>query len=264
MTMVVFTLSCNYSTQKDKAPVTAQLQSGASDVDWLMLNLFQPSCSSCHNSGNRAGGFQFEEAADLLNLVRTGAIIPRDAAGSLIHKVIATGAMPPRGTKPDAATVQVLSCWIDQGASAASSTCTASTADPMPPPTPTPSPTLTPGPAPTSTPGPAPTSTPVPTPTSTPTPAPQPEDPAPTFAELFKAVLEPKCIACHNSDFPAGGINLESKSTVLAIEDLVRCGRGENSRLYKAVDDDEMPLGGPALNSDEKKMLRLWIDGDCR
>lgn len=253
MTMIIFTLSCNYSTQKDKTPVTAQLQSGASDLDWLMLNLFQPSCSSCHNSGNQAGGFKFEEASDLLSLTQTAAIIPRNAADSLIHRVIATGVMPPRGPKPDAATVQILKCWIDQGASPVSSTCTASAAV-GPTPTPTPTPTSTPAPMPT----------PTPTPSSTPTPAPQPEDPAPTFAELFMTVLEPNCIGCHNSDYPAGDINLESKSSVLAIEDLVRCGRGENSRLYKVVEDDEMPLGGPALKPDEKKMLRLWIDGDCR
>jgi mono/diheme cytochrome c family protein len=251
MTMIVFTLSCNYSTQKSKTPGVAQLQSGATDVDWLMLNLFQPFCSGCHNSGNRAGGFKFEQADDLLRLTQTGAIIPFNAADSLIHKLIATGVMPPRGPKPDAATVQVLTCWIDQGATSTLSSCTASPAvDPTPIPTPIHTPTPTP--------------TPVPTPAPDVTPEPQPADPAPVFAELFTAVLEPRCVGCHNSDYPAADINLESKSTVLAVEDLVRCGRGENSRLYKAVEKDEMPLGGPALSPDEKKMLRLWIDGDCR
>lgn len=259
MSLVMLTLSCDYSEEKKTAPVTAQLQTGPRDVDWLMQNLFQPSCSRCHNSGNRAGGFQFETANDLLNPTQAGAILPGNAQGSLIYSVIANGTMPPRGAKPDAAAIKVLSCWIEQGASPTNASCTTTAVvpGPQPSPSPTPTPSPSPSPAPTATP------TPTPTPTATPTPAPVPVDPAPTFVEVFTSVLEPNCVGCHNSGYPADGINLESRASILATENLVRCGRADKSRLYEVVEKNEMPLGGPALKAEEKKMLRLWIDGDC-
>ncbi|HET9236205.1 MAG TPA: c-type cytochrome domain-containing protein [Oligoflexus sp.] len=235
ISLVMFAPGCDYSEEKKTTPVTAQLQTGPSDVDWLMQNLFQPSCSRCHNAGNRAGGFQFENANDLLNPTQAGAILPGNAQGSLIYSVIANGSMPPRGAKPDAAAVKVLSCWIDQGTSPTGASCTTTA--------------VVPGPVPSASP--------------TPSPAPTPPEPVPTFAELFTSVLEPNCVGCHNSGYPAAGINLESKASILANDDLVRCGRADNSLLYKVVAKNAMPLGGPALKADEKKSLRLWIDGDC-
>jgi mono/diheme cytochrome c family protein len=251
ISLMLLILGCDYSEEKKTAPVTAQLQSGPRDVDWLVQNLFQPSCSRCHNAGNRAGGFQFENANDLLNPTQAGAILPGNAQGSLIYSVIANGSMPPRGAKPDAAAVKALSCWIDQGASPTSAACTTTA--------------VVPGPVPSVTPTPTPTPTPVPTPTPTPTPTstPTPSEPAPSFAEVFTSVLEPNCVGCHNSGYPAAGVNLESKASILSSKDLVRCGRADKSLLYKVVEENEMPLGGPALKADEKKSLRLWIDGDC-
>lgn len=265
MGLMMLTLGCDYSEEKKTAPVTAQLQTGPRDVDWLMQNLFQPSCSRCHNAGNRAGGFQFETANDLLNPTQAGAILPGNAQGSLIYSVIANGTMPPRGAKPDATAVEALSCWIDQGASPTSAACTKAAIVPGPGPSASPTPTPSPSPTPTVTPSPAPsaTPTPTPTPTVTPTPAPLPPDPVPTFAEVFSSVLEPNCVGCHNSGYPAAGVNLESRASILSNKDLVRCGRAENSLLYKVVADNEMPLGGPALKAEEKKSLRFWIDGDC-
>lgn len=257
--LIMLTLGCDYSEEKKKAPVTAQLQTGPRDVDWLMQNLFQPSCSRCHNAANRAGGFQFESANDLLNPAQAGAIVPGNAQGSLIYSVIANGTMPPRGAKPDAAAMKVLSCWIDQGASPTGASCTTAAVVPGPAPSPSPSPS----PAPTPSPSPTPTASPTPSPTPTPTSTPTPPEPVPTFAEVFTSILEPNCVGCHNSGYPAAGVNLESKATILATEDLVRCGRAENSNLYKVVEKNEMPLGGPPLKADEKKSLRLWIDGDC-
>ncbi len=272
LTLFVFVMGCDYSKQKDQ-PAAIALQSGASDVDWLMQKLFQPSCSRCHNVSSQAGGFKFDDASDLINPSRAGAIVPGDANSSLIYRVIANGSMPPRGPKPDASAMEVLSCWINKGASESSSSCTANLvpAAPVPPtddsktpvtPTPTPSPTPTPTSSPTPTPTPTPTSSPTPTPTPTPV---VPQPPAVTFAELSKAVLEPHCVGCHNSDVPFGDVNLESKASILdGDEDIVSCGRSASSKLYEVVLKNEMPLGAPALSPDKKEIIRLWIDGDCR
>ncbi len=258
LALFVLTVGCDYSKQKDK-PAAIALQSSASDVDWLMQKLFQPSCSRCHNVSSQAGGFKFDDVNDLINPSRAGAIVPGDANNSLIYRVIANGSMPPRGAKPDTSAMEVLSCWINKGASASSSSCTANLvpAAPVPPSDDNKTPVT-------------PTPTPIPTPTTTPTPPPVvppevPQPPAVTFADLSKAVLEPHCVGCHNSDVPFGDVNLESKASILdGDEDIVSCGRSASSKLYEVVLKNEMPLGAPALSPDQKEIIRLWIDGDCR
>ena len=115
-------------------------------VERKALAILTTKCSSCHGLTPGLGNINF--ITDRARLVSSGLVIPNNSAGSPLYLAVASGRMP-LGAPLDAASIEVLKTWIDQGAKAFDA----------PEPTPLPTPTSRPG------------ETPQPTPPSTPTPA---------------------------------------------------------------------------------------------
>jgi len=119
-------------------------------------------------------------------------------------------------------------------------------------PEPTPTPTNPPAPVPTQTPVPTPiptTPAPIPTPTPTPTPT------APTFSQVNKDILVPRCVSCHSSRNAAGGVDVSSYSAVM---DSVTPSKPNSSALYKSVKSGGMPPG-KSLSSAQIQEIYDWI-----
>lgn len=76
------------------------------------------------------------------------------------------------------------------------------------------------------------------------------------FAEISAAILQPRCVQCHNSTTRSGGVDLTSYSAVLTT---VRPGQPDASILYSAVNTNFMPASGGPLSLAQKELLKNWI-----
>ena len=88
---------------------------------------------------------------------------------------------------------------------------------------------------------------------STPTPAPTPTTPAPTpaitFAQVSSRVFQPRCIGCHGSlGTHSGTMN----------SGWIAAGNPTQSRLYSAVNGNQMPPSNP-LSAADKQLISDWI-----
>ena len=257
----------------------------ATDSQWLTRNLFQARCVSCHNSGRQPGGHKFETEQDLLDNIATKKIVAGSPDTSSLYKIIESGAMPTRGEKATAQELQMLACWITEGATSASSVCIKKFGL-------------------TDTVNPGGNSTPTPTPTPTPDPGDddggQDDDddqgdddqgdddqgdddqgvddggdgtgdgtgdggevPVVKFSEIQKPIFEDRCVGCHGAESPAAGVNLETLANIQNPA-IVKCGDATASQLYKVVASDEMPAFSEALSADLKTKLKDWINGGCQ
>ena len=78
-------------------------------------------CAGCHNDEDRDGDFSLESFASLQEGTENGpALLPGDAAGSRLIRVLAAGAepaMPPEGEpRPTEEEIALLTSWVDAGA----------------------------------------------------------------------------------------------------------------------------------------------------
>ena len=293
-------LSCNYSKVKTpNAPTDSNANPGGTsitDSQWLTQNLFQARCASCHNGGRQPGGHKFETEKDLLDNVARKTIVAGSPDSSSLYKIIQSGAMPTRGEKATAQELEVLACWITEGAATDSSVCVEKFGL---------SGTVNPG----GNPGGHPGGQPTPTPSPTPTPGPGDDDggrdddgdddhgddhgdddhgdddngdddggdgtgdgggdggevPVVKFSEIQQPIFADRCVGCHNTDAAAKGINLESLPSIQAGgPSLVTCGNAIGSMLYTIVLSDEMPMSSDPLSDDLKLKLKDWINGGCQ
>lgn len=84
--------------------------------------------------------------------------------------------------------------------------------------------------------------------------------------EEAHALLASRCVACHGSDKPQGGLDLTSRESLLrggVSGPAVTPGAGAASLLYLRAAGDpgpRMPLGGAPLRPQELETLASWID----
>ncbi len=122
---------CDFTQQKPGAE--AQLGAGGSgdEADTagqpafpvLEKSLFGAYCLGCHSASQRMGGVVLDSLSDVLGSQTVDGgqsiVVPGQSAASVLYQQVESGAMPPSGPHPDAATVQLLKGWIDAGAAAA-------------------------------------------------------------------------------------------------------------------------------------------------
>lgn len=75
--------------------------------------------------------------------------------------------------------------------------------------------------------------------------------PASTVPAL--SIIKNRCLSCHSSQHPSGGVDLESR-----LLDFVTPGNPEDSLLIQMVMANAMPIGKP-LSASEKKILVDWV-----
>jgi formate dehydrogenase gamma subunit len=107
---------------------------------------------------------------------------------------------------------------------------------------------LTPTPFPT----PMPTSTPVPT--ATPGPTQEPGAPAVVVWADVAAILEQKCVACHNASSALGNVDLSQYQTALAV---VEPGAPDDSLMVQLQEQGGHP---GQLSEAELEVVRQWIE----
>lgn len=71
-------------------------------------------CASCHGNGAANGGFS--TVLDVDKLVSEGRVVPDDAEGSPLFRVVQAGAMPKGGPRLSSDELDALSTWIECGA----------------------------------------------------------------------------------------------------------------------------------------------------
>lgn len=93
----------------------------------------------------------------------------------------------------------------------------------------------------------------------------QAPDPKVVFFESKVApLLSQRCLECHDSAAPEGGLDLSRKIAALKGGDsgvAFIAGNSGKSLLWQSVEDDSMPHERPPLNAEEKEVLKGWIDG---
>ncbi|MGU7730938.1 hypothetical protein ACV2XV_30410, partial [Klebsiella pneumoniae] len=73
--------------------------------------------------------------------------------------------------------------------------------------------------------------------------------PGPKFLEV-KALIELRCISCHNSSSASGGVSYSDPCNIVALQNRIK---------VRAVDEGSMPKGGPMLTAAEKAKITDWI-----
>lgn len=84
-----------------------------------------------------------------------------------------------------------------------------------------------------------------------------------TFVNHVAPLLSKHCLECHDSATRNGGLDLSRAKTALAGGDSgpgIVAGKSAESLVWTSVENDEMPHDRDALNADEKKLLKTWID----
>ena len=80
------------------------------------------------------------------------------------------------------------------------------------------------------------------------------------FADRVAPILAQRCLECHNSVSPEGGLNLSAPEGAFGQDaTLIVKGDADSSRLWQRIAQDEMPPEHP-LPANEKEVLRQWIN----
>jgi hypothetical protein len=89
-----------------------------------------------------------------------------------------------------------------------------------------------------------------------------PSDAKHNFNNLYKYILEPKCISCHSGDEPDDDIDLTTYDNILnhPFYFLIVAGAPDESSLYLSVLNDDMPSEGDILTPEEKEFIKKWIE----
>lgn len=87
------------------------------------------------------------------------------------------------------------------------------------------------------------------------------------FEQDILPIFRAKCIRCHAGVEPRAGLNLTSPSSLLtggSSGAALRIGAAEFSLLYEKVSADQMPPVGQKLTTEEKGLLRKWINAGAK
>jgi mono/diheme cytochrome c family protein len=286
MWIVLALWSCNFREEKQKGilPPVEQLDGAAieSDFAYLQKTLFNPSCAGCHNTGRSSSNLNLTIYGEIRNGQSSSGrplLIPGQADASLLYQVLTSGQMPPSGAKPNDVTINLLRCWLEQGAAEKGqvAACAEFRADldsaetpanPLVEEKPTPAEKEDENTGDDNKEGeveeskeeePAPIVLPV-----------EPILPAVTFKAVDESLLKPYfCGDCHGADSPAGNIDLSTYESLIVAGNqngtAVVPGKPDESLLYLAVasglmPDDGSPMTGePKVDSEALKVLRQWI-----
>ena len=90
-----------------------------------------------------------------------------------------------------------------------------------------------------------------------------PSDPK-VLAAKSHEILSANCIRCHGPQKRVFDMNnrdelLAKKSPKRGLVFLVP-GKPDQSAIWKVLDEDQMPPGPPKLNSEQKQILKKWIE----
>ena len=80
------------------------------------------------------------------------------------------------------------------------------------------------------------------------------------FNQINQNIIKPKCLSCHNQQYPAKGIDLSSYESILKI---VTPYSAETSLLFLSVTGktaQQMPLMQPSLSRQEIRQIKIWIE----
>jgi hypothetical protein len=84
-----------------------------------------------------------------------------------------------------------------------------------------------------------------------------------TFEDHVLAIFKARCVKCHAGAEPAAGLLLTTRRDLLRGGETgpaIRIAAAESSLLWEKLASDEMPKGGPPLTTDEKGLIRAWIN----
>lgn len=92
---------------------------------------------------------------------------------------------------------------------------------------------------------------------------------SPTFTAIQQQILVPKCVSCHSTSRPRGGVSYSSYAETMASAGNVTPFQPRQSQLYATCFSGEMPRGEGGkgasaqsvakLTSDELQALFAWI-----
>ncbi len=81
---------------------------------------------------------------------------------------------------------------------------------------------------------------------------------AATFSSISTNVIQNKCISCHSSSNPKGGVDLSSHARTVATAGVVS-GSPSTSALYTQVQSGVMPQGASKLPDQHIQAINDWI-----
>jgi len=81
------------------------------------------------------------------------------------------------------------------------------------------------------------------------------------FESKIAALLANHCLECHDSATAKGELDLSRRATAFDEADTIVPGKHAASMLWEAVAKDEMPKKRTPLSSDEKAVIKKWING---
>lgn len=84
----------------------------------------------------------------------------------------------------------------------------------------------------------------------------------PTFERDVLPILEAKCVRCHGGDEPRNGLDVRTRTTLIAggrSGSAIEPGSLRDSLLWGYVATDKMPAEGEKLTNAEKDVLRKWL-----
>ncbi len=84
---------------------------------------------------------------------------------------------------------------------------------------------------------------------------------APNFNSIMANIIGPRCLACHDTTQRKGGVVLQDYRSLM-LE--VRAFDAGSSKLYKEIEDNNMPQSGGPLNFQQKETIRQWINSGAR
>ncbi len=83
------------------------------------------------------------------------------------------------------------------------------------------------------------------------------------FDQEVAPILANHCLECHDSFHTKGGLDLSKKASAMKgskHEAVIHAGDPEGSVLWESVWHDEMPEDRPPLSSEQKEVLKRWIE----
>ncbi len=199
--------------------------------DVISKSILEPKCGACHSGGSAMGGIDFSSHAQTL---ATGSVVPFASDQSTLYLAARSGTMPKGGSKLSQLELQAIQSWINGGAISVA-TPGSGGGDTNPPPNP--------GDDDNSGSGGGGGGSPA-------------EPLVATYASIEKKILKPKCLGCHSSANPEGGVSVSSYADTVK---LVTAGKPNPSLLFKVTRMGRMPQGGPALTQTELTAISDWI-----
>lgn len=88
-----------------------------------------------------------------------------------------------------------------------------------------------------------------------------------TFENAILPILKARCLNCHSGDNPKAKLDLSGLGSILkggVTGAAIRIGAAESSLLWERIAGNEMPKNGPPLTTDEKGIIRTWIDNGAK